>query len=453
MCVDFSLSTRGFRALLVSSSRSVGGLPWFLARLATTLWKRTVRSFARAVVVNQIPRWDPIRSQWNKKIDWVAWLSTIVRWSIHIIKPSSAILYTIQSPSITRHTRPFILHAIPNVFLGGSTQIVVDIHNRLGDEFDFEVLSAAVPRFRRHQNMVVHLQPSPADPDQIETMLRRRPPDLLHVHFWGDADMPWYNAVFAAAEATGRIALQNINTPIAPHNSRAILMNAFVSHTVRALDKAAIRPGRVIYPGIDLDVFRPRTFEANAEKSIGMVYRLQLDKLNLDSIELFIELVRRHPMLRVFIIGDGELFHPFVECTKKTGVFENFVFAGPVPYASLPSWYSKFKLFVAPVWQESFGQVTPFAMAMGLAVAGNRIGALPEILDNDETLGATFDETVTKITTLIKNPARVEHLGALNRARALELFSVVTMANSYRDLYRDLLEQHSTAISMGTMSQ
>jgi glycosyltransferase involved in cell wall biosynthesis len=170
-----------------------------------------------------------------------------------------------------------------------------------------------------------------------------------------------------------------------------------------------------------------------------MVYRLERDKLNEDSILLLIEVTRRRPRTRIFVIGDGELLRPFVRRVEAAGAMDNFVFTGAVPFASLPHWYSRFRTFVAPIWQESWGQVTTFAMAMGLAVGGNKIGALPEILESDEMLGGSPEQTAAKLLKLLDDRSRIAALGARNREIAHREFSVERMAAAYDEVYRDLL--------------
>ena len=342
-------------------------------------------------------------------------------------------------PALTGYARPCVVHAMPNVYVGGSTQLVVDLHNYLGHRYKMEVITSELPKSGRHVGMVIHRHSLSADPEQLAALLRARKPDLLHIHYWGSTDTSWYDALFAAAGATDQTVLQNVNTPVAPYDHHTVAMTVFVSNTVRALDTVANKPARVIYPGIDLRQFTPRSFEAHAENSIGMVYRLEPDKLNLQSIEPFIAVAQRRPGTRVFVIGDGRFFMPFAERVKEAGVFDNVVFTGAVPYADLPGWYAQFKVFVSPVWQESFGQVVPFAMAMGLAVAGHRIGALPEILDSSETLGVNVNDTVKRIIALLDDRTRLAHIGAFNRVRANRLFAVEAMTNAYDEVYANLL--------------
>jgi glycosyltransferase involved in cell wall biosynthesis len=108
-----------------------------------------------------------------------------------------------------------------------------------------------------------------------------------------------------------------------------------------------------------------------------------------------------------------------------------------VPFEDLPALYARFSLFLAPVWQESFGQVVPFAMSMGLAVAGNDVGALSEVLGRRDVLGRSATETATILCGLLDDPARLEALGKYNSARAQRLFGVERMALRYAGLYRD----------------
>jgi glycosyltransferase involved in cell wall biosynthesis len=396
---------------------------------------------AKARVINQTSIWNDSAKCWEKRVDRSAWQRTLLRWGRRAVNPAQEVIYTVAPPVLYGHARPSVLHVIPNISVGGSTQLVVDLHNHLGRQYKMEVITSKVPQSGEHRGIVIHRHGWSADAEQLAAILRARKPDLVHVHYWGSTDMPWYDAVFAAADATNQTVLQNINTPVAPYNHDSVAMNVYVSNFVRALDTVANKPAHVIYPGIDLNHFAPRPFEAHAEDSIGMVYRLEPDKLNLQSIEPFIAVAQRRPQTRVFIIGDGHFFMPFVERVKAAGVFDNFIFTGALPYAELPSWYARFKLFVAPVWQESFGQVAPFAMAMGLAVAGHCIGALPEILDGSETLGLNLDDTVNRSISLLDDPERLRHVGELNRVRANQRFGVDAMAAAYGQVYAELLSR------------
>ena len=117
---------------------------------------------------------------------------------------------------------------------------------------------------------------------------------------------------------------------------------------------------------------------------------------------------------------------------------ENFEFPGAVPYADLPRWYARFSVFIAPVRKESFGQVTPFAMSMGQAVVGYRVGALPEILGGDEWLADTAEAVAEKAAMLLDDPELRRRVGESNRQRAHAHYGLEAMIERYRGLYEEL---------------
>jgi glycosyltransferase involved in cell wall biosynthesis len=256
-------------------------------------------------------------------------------------------------------------------------------------------------------------------------------------------DDPWYHAALAALRGRGVPALQNVNTPIAPLVDPLFKAYVFVSHYVLEQFGAAAQASgavvAVIHPGIDLESFRGLQTAEDAENAIGIVYRLEDDKLREDSIELLIEVIRRRPRTRAYVVGGGQLLEPYLAATERAGVRENFRFTGYVPYATLPGWYERFRIFVAPVWKESFGQVAPFAMSKGCAVAGFDTGALAEICGGHETLGTDVPQTARLIVDLLDDPARLRRMGAANSIRAQDKFGLETMIARYTVLYDQLL--------------
>jgi glycosyltransferase involved in cell wall biosynthesis len=379
---------------------------------------------------------DASTGEWNSKFDLRAYLwharraAGVSRQTIYRIDPR-------QRPSITH--RPRILHVIPNVWVGGSTQLVVDLHDYLGHRFDMEVVTSALPAKGRIEGMKISALPRPPSRHEARHIFLRYRPHVTHVHFWGDVDTPWYRPFFEMAAELSCPIVQNINTPVAPFTEVPVARNVFVSQAM--LDEfGSLSGAQVIHPGINLGMFSPqRTSDVDAYDAIGMVYRLERDKLNESSIEPFIMVVKRRPQTRAIIIGDGSLFQHFQSRVRQEGLMNRFEFTGYVPYEDLPAHYARFKIFVAPVWQESFGQVIPFAMSMGLAVAGNRVGAIPEILGDASSLGATPEETVTRILTLLEDRDKIDTVGATNRSIASTNFSVEGMAIAYADVYKSMI--------------
>jgi glycosyltransferase involved in cell wall biosynthesis len=342
-----------------------------------------------------------------------------------------------QRLSITH--RPRILHIIPNVWVGGSTQLLLDLHNHLGHRYEMKVVTSALPANGRHAGMKISVVPRPPSRHEVRHIFTSFRPHVAHIHYWGDVDGPWYRAFFEMAAEFDCPILQNINTPVAPFTSVQVARNVFVSQTMLDQFGSAI-PAQVIHPGIDLPMFSaPGKSDPDSYDTIGMVYRLERDKLSESSIEPLITVVKHRPNTRVIIIGDGSLFMHFWSRVKEENLLSRFEFTGYVPFEDLPTQYTRFKIFVAPVWQESFGQVIPFAMSMGLAVAGHRVGAIPEILGDDSTLGATPDETAFRILRLLGSRDTIDVIGARNRSIARAKFSVERMAVAFADVYESMV--------------
>ena len=175
-----------------------------------------------------------------------------------------------------------------------------------------------------------------------------------------------------------------------------------------------------------------------------MVYRLESDKLNENSIDVFIKIAQQRPTIKVLIVGGGTFFNPYRKAVYDAHLENCFEFSGYVDYDKLPSLYKQMSIFVAPVWKESFGQVSSFAMNMGLPVVGYRVGGLVEIVDDDSLLATPgdSDELAGLILRLLDDPERMHRIGQRNRERVQSHFSVEAMVESYRQLYAEVLEEN-----------
>jgi glycosyltransferase involved in cell wall biosynthesis len=193
----------------------------------------------------------------------------------------------------------------------------------------------------------------------------------------------------------------------------------------------------VIYPGSDTDFFSMPPGAAPADDSVGMVYRLQREKLDDTILDPLIDVVRRRPGSRAYVIGGGELLSLYRTAAADAGVVERMEFPGYVPYETLPDWYARLAVFVAPVTQESFGQVVPFAMSMGIPVVGYGVGALPEIIGDTDLLVPPGDSEglARLVAALLDDQGRRLDISRRNRARAVERFSLPAMVSAYRALY------------------
>lgn len=348
--------------------------------------------------------------------------------------------YLLNQPLSSIESRPRIIHVIANFHTGGSSRLVTDLIEYLGAYYEQSVFTSFIPTPPAYIGLDITEYRFPVDELPFIEHFAQVKPALIHVHYWGDCDESWYIKAFKAAEQLGIPVVENINTPIAPYLSSIVTHYVYVSDYVRRKFGKDDPTHLTIYPGSDFAHFYCEEREKQVENCVGMVYRLEPDKLNKASILPFIRAVQKRPNTQVLIVGGGSLLGAYKQMIAEAGVMKNFEFTDYVSYAKLPELYSRMAVFVAPVWKESFGQVSSFAMNMKIPVCGYDVGAIGEIVDNSALLAPADDaERLAEIIVrLLDSPSERKAVGEQLHKRAQEYFSVQSMIGSYRDIYQHL---------------
>jgi glycosyltransferase involved in cell wall biosynthesis len=400
----------------------------------------------------------PRAAFWHARRLWrAAWQRYYVaRWHLlHARDPKKAFRprdehapYAVRTRQPPERERARVLHFIGNFYTGGSSRLIVDLVEHLGHRYEQKVVARSLPPTPAYTGIDVLHRERLASPAPVLRILRSFRPDLVHVHMlghqydeYGRRDWSWYHRVFQAAEAYGCPVIENLNIPVEPYVSPAVRCYVHVSDYVKERFGRLDAWNETIHPGSDLDFFARPDDAPPPDDCIGMVYRLQPDKLDERAIEPFIEVVRRRPGTSVRIVGGGQYLEPYRRRVERAGFAGAFTFTGYVPYDELPAQLARMSVFVAPVHTESFGQVSPFAMGMKLPVSGYDVGALAEITALPELLAPPGDSDALAriIVDLLDDRTRRLRIGEMNRRRAEALFSVTAMVRRYDTLYREVL--------------
>lgn len=109
----------------------------------------------------------------------------------------------------------------------------------------------------------------------------------------------------------------------------------------------------------------------------------------------------------------------------------------------LPRLYSAADVMVVPSRYEGFGQTVSEALACGTPVVAFDATGPSDIIDHEETgyLAEPYDpaDLASGIEWILSDESRQAELGHVGRERAVERYSMETVAKQYRDLYAELL--------------
>jgi glycosyltransferase involved in cell wall biosynthesis len=347
-----------------------------------------------------------------------------------------------------RGTRPVVVHVVGNFCVGGVMRLVVDIIEWMSDEYEHVVITMHNPEPPAVLGANVVEMGEKTSIREFARQMTIFNPAIIHVHHYAPHCLHqpwlWYRTAFLAAASFGVPVIEGVNVPMTPYYHPSVHNYVFVSRYVQDTFGFTHCPNRVIYPGSDFLLFAPRPRQFS--DTIGMVFRLDGSTLRKDSIEVFIRVLQARSSTKAIIVGDGRLLSCFKERVQKAGLTERFTFSGYVAYETLPEIFSRLDVFVVPLFCASFGQVTPFAMNMGIPVAAYATGGVPEILDEPSVIAPTGDaDALAKIILgLLADQNRSAAIARQNQARARQLFSVEAMVKEYASLYASV-RQRATA--------
>jgi phosphatidylinositol alpha-1,6-mannosyltransferase len=213
---------------------------------------------------------------------------------------------------------------------------------------------------------------------------------------------------------------------------------------------------KLIYPGVDVDIFRPGllTKDLRASLCLGDEQRLILSVGRLTRRKSFDQVVRALSRLveegvdvHYAIVGIGEDEAYLKQLAVETGVAERVHLLGHVPMEDLPRWYCAADLFAMPNRNvnndtEGFGKVYLEAAACGRpAIAGLVGGTGAAVLDRITGLrvdGESLEAVTNALRLLLNDTELARRLGEQGRRRAVESFSWEQVARQKELVFREM---------------
>jgi glycosyltransferase involved in cell wall biosynthesis len=312
-------------------------------------------------------------------------------------------------------------------------QFGIDVTYMARHKFDPATYTALLKVLRKKQADVLHLHGYGATTFGRLCAWRMGIPSILHEHA-NLGDTPWFQKL--------------ADRVLAPHTDIAIAVS---ESTAEFTTRARLMPAaktKVVYLGAPLDEFaRPRSAEeiartraalgiAPATIAVGTVTRLMPSKGNEYLVAAVPAMVARHPDIRVFIAGEGELHSALQAQARSLDLGDRLVFLGF--QRDVAAVLSAYDVVVFPSLWEGTPLTVFETLAMGKPiVASDADGLLDVLTDRQDALivpkreAAALAEAACR---LIEQPELAARLAAAARQTGTR-YDIQAFVNKMERLY------------------
>ncbi|MBE3576171.1 MAG: glycosyltransferase family 4 protein [Limnochordales bacterium] len=307
----------------------------------------------------------------------------------------------------------------------------------------------------------------------VAEALRQAEFELLHIF-----NRPTWVVEFAAARPEARriVSLHNEmfeSDKISAENAAACLeatdkvvtVSRFIAEGVAARYPQAAPKTRVVYSGVDPEIYLPRWHPRARQLRVKLARRLGFDPdapivLNVGRLSpkkgshLIIQAMdtvhERFPEAVLIIVGSkwyGETeWDEYGQYLMRMAARSpgRIFLTGFVPPGEIPAYYSSADVFVcASQWPEPLARVHYEAMAAGLPIITTRRGGNPEVVDglgNGWVVDEYNDPVAlgTHIALLLEKRELAEEMGRRGRELAEERFNWKRVADELLEIYAEL---------------
>jgi 1,2-diacylglycerol 3-alpha-glucosyltransferase len=172
------------------------------------------------------------------------------------------------------------------------------------------------------------------------------------------------------------------------------------------------------------------------EKSISM------------AVEAFAEVRKKHPTLKLMIVGGGPQVEEIKHLFQTLGADQNIIMAGYIPQEKIPLAYYSSDLFMTASTTETQGLTSIEAMATGLPLVLRQDAVQHEVAGSNENALFFNDHhgLVTQVDALLTKPKLREKL-IKNASKRSHDFSLSAFGKKvegyYKDIVRDYKKTHN----------
>jgi len=136
---------------------------------------------------------------------------------------------------------------------------------------------------------------------------------------------------------------------------------------------------------LDFNKFRIESKLDERSDLIGYIGRLSEEKGVMNFVESIPEIIKANPNFKVLIGGEGVLKDKIRDYIEKKDLTNNVTLLGWISDEDMPHYLNKLKLLVLPSYTEGLPYIILEAMACGTPVLTTNVGAIPDIVKDENT--------------------------------------------------------------------
>ena len=207
--------------------------------------------------------------------------------------------------------------------------------------------------------------------------------------------------------------------------------------------------------GVDTDKFSPEVPPRDLRQQYALApdTRIVLCPRRLEpknGVKYLVEAVpavlRQCPEARFFVVGGSypDQLALLRKRARELGIEDQIIFAGSVPNAEMPSWYTAADVVVLPSLKEATSIAGLEAMACGRPLVGTNVGGIPHLVTDGRT-GLLVeprdpDGLADALARLLTDDAARREMGVAARKKAVDRFSWARIAGTVEGIYTRTLE-------------
>jgi len=261
-----------------------------------------------------------------------------------------------------------------------------------------------------------------------------------------DRDM----AVAQARNLWQRFALRRwyafcgMQSRVARRLERVVTVSQSSAESIEQAHGVARNQMRVVYNGIDADLFRKVNGMPKEPNSLVLVNSGEQSIKGVPYLLRAMRLLRDGTGIKLTVVGSPVPDGQYLKLIKEYGIEDIVTFTGRVTAEELVRQYSVAEMCVIPSLYEGFGLPAAEAMSCGLPVVSTTGGALPEVVGRDGEAGilvppADPDALAAAIKRLLTDAPLRQKMGEAGRKRIEREFTWEQAARKTVAVYQEVM--------------